>query len=314
MFQRLGRCAPIPGIGNRGIFTNRQSTTVLGAVAYCDGISSIWEGMKKYFHRQSLNFDFVLFTSYERQLESLLNGNIDVAWNGPLAHVRLQRVVPDMVSLGMRDVDRDFVSYIISTKESGIHCIKDLGGKRLATGAHDSPQAYVVPMHHLRCSVPNETIQTIDVTRYDKDLGKHGDTAVGELNVIEALRNGTADAGFVSRLMFDRRDPTAPGADRLSENLIRIPSFDHCQFDALPSLSIEKRDAFRRALMAMDWNCAEDNKVMLQEGIRERWEGTRENGYDILRAAIASENVGIAPPPLHSPQSHPFKSLISIHD
>jgi ABC-type phosphate/phosphonate transport system substrate-binding protein len=269
--------------------------------------------MKKYFHRQSLKFDFVLFTSYERQLESLLNGDIDVAWNGPLAHVRLRRVARDVVSLGMRDVDRDFVSYIVSTKASGIHTISDLRGKRLATGAHDSPQAYVVPMHHVLSTIPANEVRTIDVTRYDKDLGKHGDTAEGEVDVIHSLRNGTADAGFVSRLMYDRRDTTAAGEDLLSPRLIRVPLFDHCQFDALPSLLPEKREGFRQALMAMDWNCAEDNKVMVQEGIKERWEAPRENGYDILRAAIAKEEVSISPPALHSVQSHPFKSLISIH-
>jgi len=35
--------------------------------------------------------DFALFSNYERQVEALLAGHIDVAWDTPLAHVRVQR-------------------------------------------------------------------------------------------------------------------------------------------------------------------------------------------------------------------------------
>jgi len=174
-----------------GGFTEKKSTLVLGCVSYCDAVSSIWEGMRKYFHKKSVPFDFVLFTSYERQLESLLNGHIDVAWNGPLAHARLQRLVPGTLSLGMRDVDRDFVSYLVTNKEANINNWTDLRNKRLATGTYDSPQAYVVPMHHLLSTLPPSLVSTIDVMRYEFDIGKHGDTAVGEVHVIEAVRTGT---------------------------------------------------------------------------------------------------------------------------
>ena len=174
-----------------GSLTDKKSTLVLGCVSYCDAVSSIWEGMRKYFHKKKVPFDFVLFTSYERQLESLLNGHIDIAWNGPLAHARLQRLIPGTISLGMRDVDRDFVSYLVTTKASNIKHWTDLRNKRLATGTYDSPQAYVVPMHHLLSTLSPSLVSTIDVTRYDFDMGKHGDTAVGELHVIDALRSGT---------------------------------------------------------------------------------------------------------------------------
>ena len=226
--------------------------------------------MRKYFHKKSVPFDFALFTSYERQLESLLNGHIDVAWNGPLAHVRLQRLVPGTISLGMRDVDRDFVSYLVTTKESNINTWSDLRNKRLATGTYDSPQAYVVPMHHLLSTLSPSLVSTIDVTRYDFNTGKHGDTAVGEVHVMDALRTGSVDAGFVSQMMFDRRDRTAEGDDQLIINpqTLPLPLFDHCQFDALPTLPAVKRQAFQQALLAMDWSCPEERVVMELEGSR----------------------------------------------
>eukprot|EP00001_Collodictyon_triciliatum_P006590 01278_2 len=109
--------------------------------------------MKHYFATAGVNMDFVLYTTYEAQVDALLKGHIDVAWNGPLAHVRVQKLTNNSsVSLGMRDVDRDFTSHIIATKESGVTSVKDLAGKKLAVGTVDSPQAYILPLQHISVS------------------------------------------------------------------------------------------------------------------------------------------------------------------
>jgi ABC-type phosphate/phosphonate transport system substrate-binding protein len=165
-------------------------------------------------------------------------------------------------------------------------------------------------MHALRTQ--NVNLSTINVTRYDKDVGKHGDTAVGEIDVIEALRNGNADAGFVSKLMFDRRDISHPRETELSELKISVPPFDHCQFDALDTLSSAKQFAFQRALSEMDWNSEKDRKIMELEGIKRSWMPTREQGYDIMRAATEEELNVVFPPPVHTEERHPFKSLCVV--
>ena len=149
---------------------SRKATIIVGAVSYCDSVSSIWEGMKRSFLRRGVDMDFILFTTYERQLEYLLSGHIDVAWNGPVAHARLQKLVGYSVPLGMRDVDRDFASCILSTKKSGVKNIKDVENKRLATGSFDSPQAYILPMQYL--IQRNVDLSSVEVHRFDKDIGK----------------------------------------------------------------------------------------------------------------------------------------------
>lgn len=63
----------------------------MGAVSYDPAISSIWEKMKDYLNSAGCPFDFVLFTNYERQVAALLAGEIDLAWNGPVAHVLAQQ-------------------------------------------------------------------------------------------------------------------------------------------------------------------------------------------------------------------------------
>src|SRR5437660_11769663 len=91
-----------------------DKTILLGAVAYDPKVVTIWEGIREHFQEQGVPMDFSLFSNYERQVEELLKGHIDIAWNTPLAHVRVhQRAGNESLSLGMRDSDRDFRAKVI---------------------------------------------------------------------------------------------------------------------------------------------------------------------------------------------------------
>ncbi len=62
---------------------HRDPMLILGAVAYDPKVVAIWNGFARYFAAHGLAFDYALFTSYERQVESHLAGHIDVAWTRP---------------------------------------------------------------------------------------------------------------------------------------------------------------------------------------------------------------------------------------
>ncbi|HYM03480.1 MAG TPA: PhnD/SsuA/transferrin family substrate-binding protein, partial [Stellaceae bacterium] len=122
-----------------------DDTILLGAVAYDPKVVTIWEGMREHFREQGVPLDFALFSNYERQVESLLQGHIDIAWNTPLAHVQAQiRTAGRSVSLGMRDCDRDFHSKLVVRRDAGIRSLADLPGKVLAVGSRDSTQARIL--------------------------------------------------------------------------------------------------------------------------------------------------------------------------
>src|SRR6187401_13455 len=121
-----------------------KDSILLGAVAYDPKVVTIWEGMRAYFRGAGLDFDFALFSNYERQVDELLAGHIDIAWNTPLAHVRVRRRTDGQsLSLGMRDSDRDFRSKVVVRRDAGIEAIAGLAGKTLAVGSRDSTQARI---------------------------------------------------------------------------------------------------------------------------------------------------------------------------
>ena len=58
--------------------TNHEELLV-GAVAYSANVVPIWEGIRDFFRDSSTPTDFVLFSNYERQVDALLAGHIDIA-------------------------------------------------------------------------------------------------------------------------------------------------------------------------------------------------------------------------------------------
>lgn len=260
---------------------------LLGAVAYDPKVVTIWEGIRAYFQEQGVPFDFALFSNYEQQVEQLLAGHIDIAWNTPLAHVRVkQRTQGRSLSLGMRDSDRDFHAKVVARRDAGIERLSDLHGKRLAVGSRDSTQARILPLYFLQQE--GVDLGRVNITSFDTDPGKHGDTGNSELDVLQALREGSADAGTIGDLVWVNEQAAGHVDPSMIGVVYTTPGFDHCMFDALPTLAADKRDGFQRALFSMTWENPAHRRLLELEGLRE-WLPAREEGYRSLELALASE-------------------------
>ena len=264
-----------------------SDTILLGAVAYDPKVVTIWEKIREHFQNAGVPMDFALFSNYERQVEALLAGHVDIAWNTPLAHVRVQRRTEGTsVSLGMRDSDRDFSSRLIARKDAGISGPADLAGKVLAVGSRDSTQARILPLHFL--AQAGVDLSRVEVLRFDTDLGKHGDTGTSELDVLAAVHEGRAQAGVVGDLIWVLEQAAGRVDTTRVESVWTTPGFDHCMFDALPSLPRAKAEAFQAALFAMSWEDPAHRVILELEGLKQ-WMPPREEGYDSLRTALDAQ-------------------------
>jgi ABC-type phosphate/phosphonate transport system substrate-binding protein len=266
-----------------------EKRLLLGAVAYDPKVVTIWEGMREYFAGAGVPFDFALFSNYERQVEQLLGGHIDVAWDTPLAHVRVQRRTEGRsLSLGMRDSDRDFHAKIVVRRDAGIGTLRDLEGRTLAVGSRDSTQARILPLHFLRGE--GVDLERVKLLAFDTDLGKHGDTGTSELDVLAALRDGRADAGAVGDLVWVAEQAAGRVDPSRVDVLWTTPGFDHCMFDALPSLYADAREVFQKALFAMSFDQPAHRRILELEGLKQ-WLPPREEGYASLRAALDQQGL-----------------------
>ena len=264
-----------------------DKSIVLGAVAYDPKVVTIWEGIREHFQSEGVALDFALFSNYERQVEELLKGHIDIAWNTPLAHVRVkQRTGGESISLGMRDSDRDFHAKVIVRRGAGITSLKELEGRTVAVGSSDSTQARILPLYFL--AQEGVDLRRLNVLAFDTQIGKHGDSGTSELDVLKALHEGHADAGTIGDLVWVNEQAAGHVDSGRVEVLWTTPGFDHCMFDAHPVISPDKIDAFQRALFAMRWDNPKHRQLLELEGLRE-WLPPREEGYNSLEEALKQQ-------------------------
>jgi ABC-type phosphate/phosphonate transport system substrate-binding protein len=250
---------------------------LLGAVAYDPKVVTIWDGFRRWLAEHDLPFDYVLYSNYERQVEDLAAGRIDVAWNSPLAWVRTRRLCPQARAVAMRDTDRDLTSVVVVRAGSGLHAVPDLAGRVVGTGAVDSPQATLLPLALLRDV-------DVKVRRFDVGVGLHGDHVGGERDAARALMAGEVDAACMidgNHLLFAREDVLPPGG---TEVIAQTPPYDHCNMTVAGSAS-PLLENFETLLLGMDYADPEVRPLLDLEGLT-RWLPGRLTGYSQLDAAV----------------------------
>ncbi len=265
-----------------------MATLVMGAVAYDPKVVTIWEGFRDWFAREGLDFDYVLYSNYERQVEALAAGEIHVAWNSPLAWIRSERLARatgrEARALAMRDTDCDLTSVVVVRTDSGIEEVSDLLGRTVAVGAVDSPQATLIPLTHVGSLglVPG---RDVEVRRHDVGVGKHGDHVGGERDAARALMAGEVDAACMidaNHLLFATEGTLPAGTTRV---LTQTPRFDHCNFTALGPGPGDLLERFRSLLLEMSYDDADVRPLLDLEGLKE-WRDGRTSGYGQLERAV----------------------------
>jgi ABC-type phosphate/phosphonate transport system substrate-binding protein len=265
-----------------------HASFVMGAVAYDPKVVTIWDGFKQYFSRGGLRFDYVLYSNYEQQVRAHLLGHLDAAWNSPLAWLQAERAAAGVgrraQALCMRDSDRDLTSLVVVRAESAVERVADLKGKTVAVGAHDSPQATMIPLSFL---AQQGVVADRDFTvkAFDVLVGKHGDHIGGEREAVRALIRGDVDAACIldgNRLAFAREGILRTDATRI---LARTPVYDHCNFTVLDSAPREDVALFRDLLLNMSFSDPEVRPLLDLEGLKQ-WMPGRVTGYAPLAEAV----------------------------
>ena len=255
---------------------------IMGCVLYDPKVSVIWDIIRDYFEQQGVPMDVVFFTNYELQVDSLLRGHVDVAWNSPLAWVDAQRRSGGTCrAIAMRDTDRDRCSHIIAPAGGGVGALADLRGRTIGFGAVDSPQARLIPQEHLR----RNGLDPSDYTerRFDVLVGKHGDHIGGELDAFRALEAGEVAASCLLDLNWQAWSADGTVDPRKYAILTTTGRFDHCVFTVTSGFGADREKAFLDALFSMDYENPEHREMMDLEGLK-RWEPGRTTGFELLTA------------------------------
>src|SRR5687768_1954630 len=266
-----------------------MTTLVMGAVAYDPKVVTIWDGFRAWFKDVGFDFDYLLYSNYERQVEDLIDGRIHAAWNSPLAWVRARRGAAargvEAEALTMRDTDCDLTSAVVTRTDSGIDGVDDLRGKTVGVGAIDSPQATLLPLSHLR-SLGLTPGDDVSVRRFDVGVGLHGDHVGGEREAARALMAGEVDASCMidaNLLVFSNEGTLPPGGTKV---LAQTTSYDHCNMTVTSDGPRDEIARFGQLLEEMAYDDPVVRPLLDLEGLKQ-WVKGRTSGYELLERAVS---------------------------
>ena len=262
---------------------------LVGAVAYSANVVPIWEGIREYFAESEAPMDFVLFSNYERQVDALLAGHIDIAWNTNVAWIRtLRRTDGTARALATRDTDLVFKTLMVGRAGAGLDGLDSLRGRRVALGSRDSGQARILPLHFLRRAGITES--DVELVIFDSDVGKHGDTGRSDLDALRAVLDGDADVAAIGVNTWDSL--RAAGETTVADLAVVWESepYSHCNFSVLDTLDDERAKTWVDHLLAMDWEVPEHRRILELEGLT-RWELPQLDGYRSLAEAMVDQHI-----------------------
>jgi ABC-type phosphate/phosphonate transport system substrate-binding protein len=257
-------------------------------VIYDPKVVSVWEIIKDYFASHGYPMDTVFYNTYELMVGELVAGHIDVAWNSPLAWVDVvRRTKGGCRPIAMRDTDRDRRTHIIARRGEGVARLDDLRGRTLATGARDSPQSHLLPLHLLQ---QNGLIAGRDfsVRRFDLMVGKHGDHVGGELEALRSLQRGESDACAILDLNWERWQAEGVADPTALVSLATTRPFDHCNFTVLDGFSPDEERLWTETLFSMTYENPAHRSMMDMEGLK-AWLPGRTSGYAALTEATEQQ-------------------------
>lgn len=284
-----------------------MKSILVGAVAYAPQIVPIWDTIREYANDyfKDIRLDYVLFSNYERQVQWLKEGKIDIAWNTNVAFIRSKHCTNNGAeAILMRDTDIGFKSVFVAKRDT-MKGLEDLKGKKFGLGSLDSAQAAIMPLFYLQQAslalkeMPLDSLHqssaddTLKVYRFNSDVGKHGDTGRSEFDVLDKIKSGELDAGAIGSTTWVR--VMQEGNYPQMVNFYTSPAYCHCNFTTLKSFDSYLKRSFVEMMKSQN-ALKNDPKIahmMSLEGLNE-WVLCDENalkGYEEIAQAMKEQHL-----------------------
>jgi phosphonate transport system substrate-binding protein len=249
---------------------------------------SVFRGLQTHFRQHGLDLDWVLYSDYDALVEAFVKREIDLAWNGPLAYVKIRKRLNDPCQVvAMRDVDVNFTTHFIASPTSTIYTLEDLKGKRVALGSRRSVQAGLLAYYFLQQAGIDPEKDLAACTFYDE---RQSSTASDERDVIEQVCKGDYDAGAVCQRSLDVMQ--ADGS--LDPDSLRViwssPGYSHCCFTAHSDIDPALAEQITQAFVSVTAENPAGKAVLEGESCSAFVAGTLE-GWDTLAQVAEQEGL-----------------------
>ena len=105
------------------------------------------EGLKSYLEKElGKKIKFHVLTSYAAMIEATRNGQIDVAYFGPLSYCMAKdKCEIECFAAKIKRGSTTYTSVVIANVDSGIEKVEDIKGKKMAYGDPASTSSHLIP-------------------------------------------------------------------------------------------------------------------------------------------------------------------------
>jgi phosphate/phosphite/phosphonate ABC transporter binding protein len=265
----------------------KQRVLRVGAVAYSPDSVTIWRGIRYYFKKNGMPLEYVLYATYDDLVQALHTGQVDVAWNSPLAHAKYHLLAGGQSqALVMRDVDCGFRVHLVVRKDAGIASPADLAGKTMIFGSCDSAEATVLPRYFLKKA--GVALDKIKVLSLHDEVDDTGCPCHSEHHVLKALQESRGSAGILSVELWKDLQAKQPQEAAKLKVIWTSPPFSHCVFTARKDFDKDVAARFTKLMLAMDASQPLTAQILRLENAS-RWVAGSQEGYADLLAALRME-------------------------
>lgn len=255
----------------------------LGAVCSSPKTVTVFNELRYYLGRHGMPVEYTLYSHYDALGKALRDGQVDIAWNSPLAHGKFTAMAAGSQALVMRDVDVNYRVKLIARKDADINGVKDLAGKTMIFGSCDSADATVLPVYFLRKEGVN--FDDVKVLSLHDEVDAKGCPCHSQEHVWKALSENRGQAGIVGKDRWDRLQKTKPEEAARFKEIWTSPPFGHCVWTARKDFNAETGERFKQLLCAMDGKDEVSKEVLELEHCK-KWVPGSQEGFGVLLDAL----------------------------
>jgi len=236
-----------------------------------------------------LKVDYKPVTDYTAVVRAFEVGDIHLAWMGGLTGVQARARVPGATAIAQRDIDADFHSLFIATRDSGLKPFDDvtgltsLAGHTLTFGSETSTSGRLMPQYFME----EGGFDQADLQGSPGFSGSHDAT-------IEAVASGSFEVGAVNEQVWNATKEA--GEVNLTNVVVlwRSPGYADYHWLARPDLDEVFGDGTTAKvtdfLLSLDPADTDDAKILELFGA-ESFITTQNSNYDQIEAVAKEQGL-----------------------
>jgi phosphate/phosphite/phosphonate ABC transporter binding protein len=255
----------------------------LGAVCGGPTAVTVFREIRHYLAQNGMKSEYTLYSNYDALVKALHEGQVDIAWNAPIAHGKFHLLAGDSQALVMRDVDVNYKVHLIVRKDANINSLSDIHGKTMIFGSCDSADATVLPVYFLRKEGVN--FDNVKILSLHNECDAKGVPCHSQQHVWKALVEGRGQAGIIGRDRWANLQKNQPDEAAKFKEIWTSPGFGHCVWTAKKDFDKEIGARFSKLMCAMDRSNPLTCEILDLEHCQ-RWVPGSQEGFGVLFDAL----------------------------